>query len=188
MLAPNVEAPPRSKARVTGVTYLLYFLVAMLGELLVPHRLAVVREAVNLVAFALYVAVTLLFYRLFRPVSGTLSLLAAILSLLGCLVGVLGVFHLDSFHLNPLWFFGPFCVLLGWLILRSTFLPRFLGALLVVAGVGWLAYLSPVVASALSKWIEGIGILAEASLMLWLVVKGVNEQRWQAQSGTKPAP
>jgi hypothetical protein len=164
---------------------LLYFLVAVLGELLVPRRLVVVGETVNLVAFAIYMAVTLLFYGLFRPVNKEISLLAAIVSLLGSMVGILAVFHLAPSHLGPLWFFGPYCILIGWLILRSTFQPRILDAFLVLAGVGWLAYLSPVVANALSSWIKGLGLLAEASLMLWLVVKGVNERRWQEQAGKK---
>jgi Domain of unknown function (DUF4386) len=163
--------------------YLSYFLVAVLGELLVPRRLVAVGEAVNLAAFAIYIAVTLLFYGLFKPVSKGISLLAAIMSLLGSMVGVLGVFHLALAHFSPLWFFGPYCILLGWLILQATFLPRILGALLVLAGVGWLAYLSPDVASALSPWIKGLGIVSEGSLMLWLVVKGVDEQRWQEQAG-----
>jgi hypothetical protein len=77
--------------------------------------------------------------------------------------------------------------LIGWLILRSTFLPRILGALLVMAGVGWLAYLSPAIAKALASWIKGLGILAEGSLMIWLVVKGVNERRWQEQADRKTA-
>ncbi len=184
-MGPAAETPPNSKARAIGAMYLLYFLVAVLGELLVPRRLVVVREAVNLVAFAIYIAVTLLFYGLFRPVNKEISLLAAIVSLLGSMVGILAVFHLAPSHLGPLWFSGPYCILIVWLILRSTFLPRILGAFLVLAGVGWLAYLSPVVANALSSWIKGLGLLAEASLMLWLVVKGVNERRWQEQAGKK---
>jgi hypothetical protein len=186
-MGPAAETPPKSKARTIGVMYLLYFLVAVLGELLVPRRLVVVGETVNLAAFAIYIAVTLLFYGLFKPVNRNLSLLAAIMSLLGSIVGILGVFHLASPHLSPLWFFGPYCILIGWLILRSTFLPRILGALLELAGVGWIAYLSPVVVNALSNWIKGLGILAEASLMLWLVVKGVNERRWQEQARKKVA-
>jgi len=166
------------------VLYLLYFLIAILGELLVPRRLLAVGETVNLVAFADYTAVTLLFFGLFRPVNMKLSLLAAVVSLLGCMVGVLGVFHLAPSQLSPLWFYGPYCILIGWLILRSTFLPRILGALLVLAGAAWIAYLSPVVGKAFSNWIKGLGILAEASLMLWLVAKGVNERRWQEQAAS----
>src|SRR5579863_1294821 len=157
MMGPMAETT-HSNARAIGVMYLLYFLVAILGGLLVPRRLMVLGETVNLVALGIYVAVTLFLYGLFKPVNREVSLLAAIMSLLGSLVGILGVFHLAPFHLSPLWFFGPYCVLIGCLILRSTFLPRLLGALLVLAGVGWLAYLSPVVVKALSPWIKGLGI------------------------------
>jgi len=186
-VGPTAETPPNSNARAIGVVYLLYFLVAVLGELLVPRRLVVIRETVNLAAFAVHIAVTLLFYGLFKPVNRNLSLLAAIISLLGSIVGILGVFHLAPTRLSPLWFFGPYCILIGWLILRSTFLPRILGALLVSAGMGWIAYLSPAVVNLLSNWIKGLGILAEASLMLWLVVMGVNERRWQEQAGKREA-
>jgi hypothetical protein len=188
MMGPNAETPPPSRARIIGIIYLLYFLVAVLGELLVPRRLAAVRETVELVSFGLYVAVTFLFYGLFKAVNRSVSLLAAAVSLLGSLVGILGVLHLPPSHVSPLWFFGPYCILIGWLILRSTFLPHILGALLVLAGLGWLAFLSPAVADTLSGWIKGIGILAEASLMLWLVARGVNERRWREQSGTRIAP
>ncbi len=93
-MGPAAETPPSSKARAIGATYLLYFLVAVLGELLVPRRLVAVAETVNLVAFAIYIAVTLLFYGLFKPVNKGISFLAAIMSLLGSAVGILGVFHL----------------------------------------------------------------------------------------------
>jgi hypothetical protein len=188
IMAPIAETPPCSKARFTGVIYLLYFVTAVLAEFLVSRGHRGIGDTVNLLAFADYVAVTLLFYGLFKPVDRSVSLLAAVMSLLGCMVGVLGVFHLAPSHLSPLWFFGPYCILLGWLTLRSTFLPHVLGYLLVLAGIGWLAYLSPAVASAISHWIMGVGILAEASLMLWLVVRGVDERKWQEQAVLKAAP
>jgi hypothetical protein len=111
-----------------------------------------------------------------------LSLLAALISLAGSILGILDLFHLNPRNISPLLFFAPYCLLIGLLILRSTFLPRLLGWLMVLAGLGWLAFLFPQVASHLSIYIEGVGILAEASLMFWLLVKGVNVARWMEQA------
>ena len=76
-------------------------------------------------------------------------------------------------------FFGVFQLFLGYLIFRSTFLPRILGALIALAGVGWLIFLSPPIANALLIYLEVLGFVAEAALMVWLLVRGVNVQRWQ---------
>jgi Domain of unknown function (DUF4386) len=75
-------------------------------------------------------------------------------------------------------FFGCFQLLLGYLIIRSTFLPRIIGVLIALAGVGWLTFLSPPVVKHLSVELEVLGFVAEASLMLWLLVRGVDGQRW----------
>jgi hypothetical protein len=66
-----------------------------------------------------------------------------VLSLIGCVVATLGLFHIASRYVNPLVFFAIYCLLIGFLILRSTFLPRILGALMALAGVGWLVFLFP---------------------------------------------
>lgn len=81
-----------------------------------------------------------------------------------------------------LFFFAVYCLLIGCLILGSTFLPRFLGALMVLAGLGWLTFLYAPLADQLSPYIELLGIVAEASLMLWLLVIGANVQRWEEQA------
>jgi len=179
----SADASPNPHARMTGIVYLLYFLTAIPAQLLASRKLVLYSDIVNLIAFAFYVGMTLLFYYLFRPVNRSLSGLAAFLSLAGCAIGVLGLFHLAPSHISPLWFFGPYCLLIGYLILRSTFLPRLLGVLMVLAGIAWLAFLSPPVEKHFSVYIEALGILAEASLMLWLIVMGVDVPHWNEQAG-----
>jgi len=171
-------------ARMTGVVYLLYFLTAILAEFLVGRKLVAHGNATNLIATAFYVVLTLLFYGMFKLVNKSLSLLAALFSLAGCVVMTLGLFPLVSLPISPLLFFVPYCLLIGYLIFRSTFLPRILGVLMALAGLGWLAFLSPNLAHFLSLSIEGLGIFAEASLMLWLIVIGVNIQRWNEQANS----
>lgn len=113
---------------------------------------------------------------MFKPVNWRLSWLAAFFSLVGCANEVLRLFHLALYKINSLVFFGPYCLLLGYLIFRSIFLPRILGVLMAFAGLGWLIFLSPL-GNHLSTYLKIVGFVAEASLMLWLLVKGVNEQR-----------
>jgi hypothetical protein len=78
--------------------------------------------------------------------------------------------------------FGFYDLLIGYLIFRSTFLPRFLGVLMALAGLGWLTFLYPPLANSLSPHVLVLGFLAELLLMLWLLVKGVNVQRWKEQA------
>ena len=84
MMEQIAEASPHPRARITGAVYLLYFLTAVFGEVFVGRGRLVVYDAVNLIAHAFYIAVTLLFYYMFKPVNRSVSLLAAFVSLLGC--------------------------------------------------------------------------------------------------------
>jgi len=79
-------------------------------------------------------------------------------------------------------FFGFYSLLIGYLIFRSTFLPRILGVLMAIAGLGWLTFLSPALAHDLSPYILAAGI-GEVSLTVWLLVAGVNAERWKEQAG-----
>jgi hypothetical protein len=181
MMERIAEASPRPRARITGIVYLLYFLTAVSAEVFVGRSRLVLYDAVNLIAYAFYIAVTLLFYYLFKPVNRNLSLLAAFFSLLGCANDVLSFFNVAPYKISSLVFFGPYCLLIGYLIFRSTFLPRILGVLMAFAGLGWLIFLSPLT-NYLSTYLKVLGFLAEASLMLWLIMKGVNVQRWKEQA------
>jgi hypothetical protein len=180
MMERIAAASPRLKARITGGVYLLYFLTAVSADFAGRGR-PVVHEILNLIASALYIAVTLLIYYMFKPVNKSLSLLAALVSLAGCANDVLRLLHLAPYKISSLAFFGPYCLLIGYLIIRSTFLPRILGVLMALAGLGWLIFLSPL-AVYLSTYLKVIGFLAEAALMLWLIVMGVNAQQWTAQA------
>ena len=226
------EASPRSQARIAGVFYVLTFLsggFALFGDRLVvsgdaaatatnilAHEpLFLLGFACELIGAACYVAVTALFYDLFKPVNRSLSLLAAFFSLVGCAVGgvavlfhlaplvvlggaqYLGAFRPDQLQALALMFlklsgranniglvfFGFYCLLIGYLIFRSKFLPRILGALMALAGLGWLTFLWPPLAHQLSPYNLAPGLLGEGILTLWLMLIGVNVQRWKEQAG-----
>ena len=173
------EPSPATLARTAGVFYLLTFLAGG-AAFFVRGRLGL---AAGLIAGLCYVAVTLLFYGLFKPVSRRLSFLAAVVSLAGCAIGPLSRFHLAPSNINPLVFFGFYCLLIGYLIFRSTFLPRVLGALMAFAGLGWLTFLSPPLAKQLTPYNMMPGVLGEGVLTVWLLTVGVNVQRWKDQAG-----
>lgn len=85
-------------------------------------------------------------------------------------------------------FFGFYCLLIGILIFRSTFLPRFIGLLMLLGGLGWLihsfaGFLSPALSSELYPYSLIPGTVGEAALTLWLLVFGLNLDRWRVQSG-----
>ena len=91
-------------------------------------------------------------------------------------------------------FFGVFCALIGYLVLRSKFFPAIIGYLMVVAGVCYLIN-SFVLFLALPDvpYIFFVAPVAELLLALWLLVVGVNEAKWRArvqalQDGGAPAP
>jgi hypothetical protein len=228
---PIGPASPRTRARLTGLVYLLFFATAVLGAVIAPGisgpgvagdaaataNNIVAHEssfwlgwALSLASTAFYVALMGLFYQLFKPVSRTLALLALLFGIVGCAVTAFGsLFQLGPLLIlrggpylsvfNPkqlqalalmflnlnvqvgyiaLVFFGIFQIALGYMIWRSGFLPPILGALIALAGVGWLTFLSPPLATHLLGPLEVLGIVAEGSLMLWLLVVGVDSERW----------
>lgn len=185
-MEPAVEASPRFKARMAGLCYLLTFLtgvvaVMVAGRLIVPNDAAATATSIlahqgwfqlgfaaYLVNVVSYLAVTQLFYDLFKPVNHGLARFAVLFSLVGCAVQAsaslldlaplvvlrgepyLGVFqpeqlqalallclklHGQAFNIG-LVFFAFYCLLIGVLVFRSTFVPRALGVLLMPGWAG----------------------------------------------------
>ena len=168
------ERFPRLIARIAGAVYVVVFVLGIFS--------LVVRGPIGfmaaMIAGGFYIAVTVLFYFIFRPVNRNLSLLAAVISLAGILIGPLGQFF-SFVRISPLVFFGCYCLLIAFLILKSTFLPRFLGVLMIFAGLGWLTFISPSFATSLAPYIFLPGIIGEGALTLWLVIFGVDEELWR---------
>jgi hypothetical protein len=168
----------KNKARIAGVFYLITFVAGSASLALTNGKLAV-----DLTANAAYLGVTILFYQIFRPVNKNLSMLAALFSLAGIANGTLLALHRPT-SINPLVFFGFYCLLIGYLIIRSTFLPRILGVLMAFGGLGWLTFMSPSLSHSLYPYNLAPGIFGEGALTLWLLAFGLNEQRWKEQDAS----
>ena len=131
------------------------------------------------------IAVTLLFYGIFKAVSRRLSLLAASVNFVAL---TLELFQFLPHGVNiGLGFHGFYWILIGYLIFRSTFLPRILGALTAIAGLCWLTLILPALANYLSSYSLASALLVEGLAMLWLLVMGVNVRRWKDQASAAGA-
>lgn len=173
-----LHANPRRFARIAGAFYLLVFVFGIAAL----NTSGPTRLAVSLLAAAVYYVVTVMLYQLYKPVSPTGSLVTALFSLAALTIGVLQDFGVVRFPINTLVLFGVYCIGLGWLTLKSTFLPRAIGVLLIVAGLGWLSYLHPPLARRLGALAMAPGMIGEGVLTLWLLAVGVDPERWRARS------
>src|SRR5712664_1376440 len=230
------ERSPRLKARITGGLWLMVIVAGMTAffirspmmvrgdaaataaNILASESLFRFDFAADLMAGVFYMGVTVLLYSLLKPVSRSLSLLAAFFGLAGVAIGsaisltnlatliLLGdgqyssaftTSQLQSMALMSLRlyvqgfnitmaFFGFQCFLIGCLIVRSTFLPRILGVLLAIGGSSYIissfaTFLAPAFGARLAPFIVPAALLGEGSVTLWLIVMGVNVQRWKEQ-------
>ncbi len=86
-------------------------------------------------------------------------------------------------------FFGVYCSVIGYLIYRSTFMPRTVGVLMMLAGVCWLLtafsnFTAPAFWRAYGEYLSLPCLLGEGGLTLWLLAFGVNPIRWKQQEAT----
>src|SRR5438034_6648731 len=84
-------------------------------------------------------------------------------------------------------FFGIQCISIGYLIARSTFLPRILGVLLAIGGTSYVIvsfanFLAPSFGPRLVPFLMPIALIGEGALGGWLLIKGVDVQSWNKQA------
>ncbi|HEX6627739.1 MAG TPA: DUF4386 domain-containing protein [Gemmatimonadaceae bacterium] len=225
-----IDAPPQPRPRTIGVVWLLYFAVGILSGILIKgilvkgdaaataqnilahQSLFQAATSIDIVANAIYLALTALLYEFFRPVNRTYALIAAVFSLAGCIVQIMadllrlaGPVMLGDTQLAAA-FTAPqlqSATLLGLtLFSRAYFISYPLFALFELA-IGFL-----ILQSALPRWlgvwwlVSGtagllflwpplgtplrayiIAInLAELALPILLVIKGGDATRWQRHS------
>ena len=173
MTDPIAEASPRFRARMAGVFFSLTMLTAAFTHVARGRLNFAADLAAGIVEVSGMVAVTLLFYFIFKPVNRSLSLLAASFNLAGLTLEAIQVLNIG------LVFHGLYCLVIGYLIFRSTFLPRILGVLMEIAGLCFLTFLSPPLANYQPPYNLLAGLAGEGLVMLWLLVMGVNVQRWR---------
>lgn len=80
-------------------------------------------------------------------------------------------------------FFGFTCVVNGYLISKSGYLPKFVGVLMQIAGLSYLtacfaALFAPAFADLITPFILLPPLIGESSFCLWLLIKGVNVAKW----------
>ncbi len=156
-----------------GLTWVLYVLLRPVGKdlALLAAFFRLVSTATFAIAELFYFASSLIlgadYLKTFSPDQvNSLALLA--LKLYGYGGGIFMVFY------------GVASILLGYLIFQSGYLPKFLGVLLALAGVGFVTrnfalVLAPAYASNLFLLPMAIAALA---LTLWLLVRGVSVPKW----------
>ncbi|MCK6541248.1 DUF4386 domain-containing protein [bacterium] len=166
---------PQHQARWAGFFWLLVFLM---GSVSLAFRNTTTGFVLDKTASVCYIVVSILFFYLLRPINKTMSLTAALFGVSGCIVSLFGL--AATIYIQSLVFFGGHCFILGYLIFRSMYLPKIVGALMMFAGVGWLTFIHPEFARSLNPFNMIPGMLGEGVLILWLLIKGLDMNAWES--------
>lgn len=232
------EMSPSAYARFAGVLYLLIAVAAIFAHMVIPEQFIVAGDAAataaniaaNETTFRLgtvgsellillsEIVLAVVLYVLLKPVSRTLSLVAAVsrlamttihgLNLLNYYfvfqllnggsianafspdqINALVTLFLDAHSIGftiGIAFLVPHVLILGYLIVQSGYFPKLLGYLFIAAGIGYLfdsvGLLLVADYTATPGAIAAVIALAEIAFPLWLLVKGVNMDRWQTRT------
>ena len=158
----------RLQARLAGICYLLTIVVGVFAAF-VPSRPAGVTSAISSAQGFLHCRHSSSLPDLETREPGTLAHCRSD-RIAGCTVGALEALHRSPFSFKGIVIFGFYCVLLGYLIFRSRFFPRWLGPLVALAGLGWLTFLWPSFAKHLGLVPMLAGLVGEGSLTVCLLV------------------
>jgi Domain of unknown function (DUF4386) len=154
----------------------------------VSKQLVLLAVLFNLVSLAVE-AISKLFLLLVMPTLGSADYLKAFdPHQLQILANLALSSHDVAFNI-ALIFFGFTCIVNGYLIFRSGYLPRFVGILMQIAGLSYLtacfaALFAPAFADLITPAILLPPLIGELSFCLWLLVKGVNIAKWKERVST----
>lgn len=188
--ADRLTAP--ALARIGGALYLINIVLGAFAIGFAPSNPGLFRVAIaaHVVVGLTNVPLALVFYELFRVVSRRLAALVVFFTLVATSAEMAFVavqlanrsVSTAGYDVSSV-FFAFYGVTIGWLVIRSQFLPSVIGVLLMVGAVCYLVFgfadiLAPSVSSHLVPWIQLPSLLGELSFTLWLLIAGVNAERW----------
>ena len=91
------------------------------------------------------------------------------------------LFRLDNYGAQTaLAFFGFSGIAAGYLVFRSTYLPRWLGVIGMIGGLGWLTFIYPPLGRNAFMFVVIFALLGSAAKIFWLIVFGVDEEKFRA--------
>lgn len=149
----------------------------------VSREFALLAVFFDLVSVAIEAAVAMYLIQALFPLDGAQYLKAFTPDQLAALARMTVRSHGYGFGVSLI-FFGCSCIVTGWLIFRSGYLPKFVGVLMQIAGVCYLLnsfalIVSPTLADRLYPAVLLPPFIAELSFCLWLLIMGVNVRRWK---------
>jgi|SRR5580658_451203 hypothetical protein len=151
----------------------------------VSQSLVLLAVLFNLISLAVE-AISKLFLLLVMPTLGSSDYLMAFEPRqLQILANIALRSHDIAFNI-ALIFFGFTCLLNGYLIFRSGYLPKFIGILMQLAGGCYLvacfaALFAPRLADLLTPGVLLPPLIGESSFCLWLLIKGVDIDKWKGR-------
>ena len=239
----KTELSPLTYARIGGLIYLVIIILGGVDEAVIRSKLIVPGDVLatthnimaskelfrksivgDLLMQVCDIPSIVIFYILLKPVSKSLSLLAAAFNLIQTAVLAINKIYLlvtlsflgneeylkaldphqrqalaylsldlhESGYGIGLIFFGFTCLITGYLMFRSGYFPRIIGVMQIIAGLSYLInsfaqILSPTLAAALFPAIVVPAFIGELATCLWLLIKGLNVEKWDQRVGMNHA-